>query len=208
MLLCTRIASLAVIGSFSCLCAPGDFGATIGLLAAAVIVTFADNANIFAHDIADNRRNGHHSSRRPMCSLRGATAIAVAVATVTTATVGTPPPLSPSVSDTVRTACRSIIPGLTRDQIDLCQRASDVTAVAIVGLDMAVAECQHQFRWHRWNCSSLGNGGRQRNPHYSSTFLHRGKRFDVRRAIASVCVFIRACVILNNLITLLCAALH
>lgn len=112
--------------------------------------------------------------------------IIFAVAVATVAAVATPPP----VSDTVRTACRSI-PGLTRDQLDLCQRASDVTALAIGGLDMAVAECQHQFRWHRWNCSSLGNGGRQRNPHYSSTFLHRGKRLRRR---SRKCAFVFFCV--------------
>lgn len=79
-----------------------------------------------------------------------------------------------TASDNLRTACRTI-PGLTRDQLDLCQRASDVTTVALAGLALAVRECQHQFRWHRWNCSALGSGGRQRNPQYGSALLRKGK---------------------------------
>lgn len=45
--------------------------------------------------------------------------------------------------DNIRAACRTIS-GLTRDQLDLCHRVNDVTAVAISGLDMAVRECQNQ----------------------------------------------------------------
>lgn len=109
----------------------------------------------------------------------------------------------------IRAACRTI-PGLTRDQLDLCHRANDVTAVALSGLDLAVRECQTQvrrshredlvwpitktkllfnnllhlklytsyvlqFQWHRWNCSSLGNG-KNRNPH-NSMFLRKGEWF-------------------------------
>lgn len=82
---------------------------------------------------------------------------------------------SQTVNGSIRTACRTI-PGLTRDQLNLCQRASDVTAIALAGLELAVRECQHQFRWHRWNCSALSSSGRQRSPHYSSTFLRKGER--------------------------------
>ncbi|XP_058056560.1 protein Wnt-10a [Anopheles bellator] len=72
----------------------------------------------------------------------------------------------------VRATCRTV-PGLTRDQLELCTRASDVTAAAIEGLELGVRECQYQFQWHRWNCSSLST--RSRNPHTSS-MLKRGYR--------------------------------
>lgn len=71
----------------------------------------------------------------------------------------------------VRATCRTV-PGLTREQLELCYRASDVTAAAIEGLELGVRECQHQFQWHRWNCSSLST--KSRNPHTSS-MLKRGK---------------------------------
>ncbi|XP_065080548.1 protein Wnt-10a [Ochlerotatus camptorhynchus] len=72
----------------------------------------------------------------------------------------------------VRATCRTV-PGLTREQLELCYRASDVTAAAIEGLELGVRECQHQFQWHRWNCSSLST--KSRNPHTSS-MLKRGYR--------------------------------
>ncbi|XP_055547912.1 protein Wnt-10b [Wyeomyia smithii] len=72
----------------------------------------------------------------------------------------------------VRATCRTV-PGLTREQLELCYRASDVTAAAIEGLELGVRECQHQFQWHRWNCSALST--KSRNPHTSS-MLKRGYR--------------------------------
>jgi len=42
-----------------------------------------------------------------------------------------------------RATCRSV-PGLTKDQVELCYKASDVTAAALEGLDMAIRECQIQ----------------------------------------------------------------
>ncbi|XP_002036058.2 protein Wnt-7b isoform X3 [Drosophila sechellia] len=71
-----------------------------------------------------------------------------------------------------RATCRSV-PGLTKDQVELCYKASDVTAAALEGLDMAIRECQIQFQWHRWNCSSLST--KSRNPHASS-LLKKGYR--------------------------------
>ncbi|OAD59026.1 Protein Wnt-10a [Eufriesea mexicana] len=41
------------------------------------------------------------------------------------------------------------IPGLTKEQRELCHRNPDVTVAAIKGLQMAISECQHQFMWHR-----------------------------------------------------------
>ncbi|XP_023247127.1 protein Wnt-10b [Copidosoma floridanum] len=65
------------------------------------------------------------------------------------------------------------IPGLTKEQRELCQRNPDVTVAAIKGLQMAVAECQHQFMWHRWNCSSLTPSSVTQ---HSSVILQRGYR--------------------------------
>ncbi|XP_014281701.1 protein Wnt-10b isoform X2 [Halyomorpha halys] len=61
--------------------------------------------------------------------------------------------------------------GLTRRQQDSCRRHPDLTLAAVEGLSAAATECQHQFRWHRWNCSSLA----VRAPH-NSHILARGFR--------------------------------
>lgn len=45
----------------------------------------------------------------------------------------------------VRATCRTV-PGLNKDQLSLCYQASDVTAVAIEGLEIAIKECQYQVR--------------------------------------------------------------
>lgn len=55
-----------------------------------------------------------------------------------------------------RASCKTV-PNLTREQLELCYRASDVTIAAIEGLELAVHECQHQVRlnWRTSNfCSS------------------------------------------------------
>lgn len=67
--------------------------------------------------------------------------------------------------------CR-LVAGLTREQRDVCHNAPDTAAVAFEGLQMAVRECQHQFRWNRWNCSSLSV--KSANPH-ASAIMKRGQ---------------------------------
>lgn len=42
-----------------------------------------------------------------------------------------------------RASCRTV-PNLSREQLELCTRASDVTIAAIQGLELAVNECRHQ----------------------------------------------------------------
>lgn len=44
-----------------------------------------------------------------------------------------------------RFICRSI-PGLSKDQLELCYRDHDVTLVALEGLIMAAHECQAQVK--------------------------------------------------------------
>lgn len=43
----------------------------------------------------------------------------------------------------VRVTCRTV-PGLNKDQLELCYKASDVTVAALEGLELAVKECQVQ----------------------------------------------------------------
>nr|CAD7585778.1 unnamed protein product [Timema genevievae] len=73
---------------------------------------------------------------------------------------------------TSSTVCKTF-PGLSKEQLELCHRYPDVTMTAVEGLQMAVDECQYQFQWHRWNCSSLST--KNKNPH-SSVLLQKGYR--------------------------------
>jgi len=45
------------------------------------------------------------------------------------------------------------IPGLAPRQRTLCQGHPDAMVAAGEGAKMALVECRHQFRNHRWNCS-------------------------------------------------------
>ncbi|XP_014236033.1 protein Wnt-10a [Trichogramma pretiosum] len=65
------------------------------------------------------------------------------------------------------------IPGLSKEQRELCHRNPDVAEAAVKGLQMAIAECRHQFQWHRWNCSSLTTSSLTQ---HSSVMLQRGYR--------------------------------
>lgn len=71
-----------------------------------------------------------------------------------------------------KTICRRIS-DLTRDQTKLCYAEPDTTLAAMRGLQMAVKECQHQFKNHRWNCSSLVT--KEKYP-YTSPFFNNGFR--------------------------------
>lgn len=47
------------------------------------------------------------------------------------------------------------IPGLVNKQRQLCQRHPDLMQSISEGAKEWIKECQHQFRHHRWNCSTL-----------------------------------------------------
>ncbi|KAG2468678.1 WN2BA protein, partial [Polypterus senegalus] len=47
------------------------------------------------------------------------------------------------------------IPGLANKQRQLCQKYPDIMQSIGEGAKEWIRECQHQFRHHRWNCSTL-----------------------------------------------------
>lgn len=47
------------------------------------------------------------------------------------------------------------IPGLVNKQRHLCQSYPDIMQAVGEGAKEWIRECQHQFRHHRWNCSTL-----------------------------------------------------
>ncbi|KAH1185403.1 hypothetical protein KIL84_018152 [Mauremys mutica] len=47
------------------------------------------------------------------------------------------------------------VPGLVSRQRQLCQRHPEAMRAVGRGVAEWTAECQHQFRQHRWNCNTL-----------------------------------------------------
>lgn len=76
----------------------------------------------------------------------------------------------------VNTVCKNT-PSLSKDQLELCKAHADVVASALQGAQMAVHECQQQFKYQRWNCSALET--KNRNP-LTSPLLARGKLLEAR----------------------------
>jgi hypothetical protein len=51
----------------------------------------------------------------------------------------------------------AILPGLTAGQRRLCAMYKDHMPAVGSGAKDAIAECQHQFKHRRWNCSTTNN---------------------------------------------------
>ncbi|KAK9888597.1 hypothetical protein WA026_000832 [Henosepilachna vigintioctopunctata] len=81
-----------------------------------------------------------------------------------------------------RTVCRTI-PGLSKDQMELCYKEPDTTMAAMKGLQYAVSECQHQFKEQRWNCSSLVT--KEKYPYTSPLFRKGFRETSFAQAISS-----------------------
>ena len=65
--------------------------------------------------------------------------------------------------------------GLDKHQRKLCAKFPLEILAAFQGYRDAVNECQYQFRYERWNCSSLVNVGTNVQP-LSIPMMRRGKR--------------------------------
>ncbi|KAI5692962.1 hypothetical protein M8J75_004880 [Diaphorina citri] len=89
------------------------------------------------------------------------------------------PPIS--LEDSARVCSR--VPGLSFGQVRQCSLFADHMASVGRGAAESIAECQHQFRHHRWNCSSggpgAGGGGKSESttaPSVLPPTLHIGSR--------------------------------
>lgn len=49
------------------------------------------------------------------------------------------------------------IPGLTYKQRLLCAAKPDAMVAISNGAKLGLAECQEQFKYHRWNCTAIGS---------------------------------------------------
>ncbi|XP_065350335.1 protein Wnt-16-like [Cloeon dipterum] len=53
----------------------------------------------------------------------------------------------------VRALCSSL-PGVTQQQIEICLQHPNLMPVVAAGAAKSIAECKHQFKHERWNCST------------------------------------------------------
>ena len=64
--------------------------------------------------------------------------------------------LTSSVSSfSSRKSCDDFDNHLSYKQVQVCKRNVDVMNSVKFGATIAVQECQHQFRYRRWNCTTL-----------------------------------------------------
>ncbi|XP_002737259.2 protein Wnt-4 [Saccoglossus kowalevskii] len=70
-----------------------------------------------------------------------------------------------------------MLPGLINRQIQVCKRNVEVMNSVAEGADMAISECQYQFKNRRWNCSTVDSisGTSLKGPVFGKV-LERGTR--------------------------------
>lgn len=73
------------------------------------------------------------------------------------------------------TVCKNTL-SLNKLQLRLCRKEPEVFASALQGVQIAIHECQHQFRFRRWNCASLGT--KNKSP-FASSLFSKGICFSV-----------------------------
>uniref|UniRef100_S4RLQ5 Protein Wnt n=1 Tax=Petromyzon marinus TaxID=7757 RepID=S4RLQ5_PETMA len=83
------------------------------------------------------------------------------------------------------------IPGLAPRQRALCQSRPDAIIVIGEGAQLGISECQHQFRFGRWNCSALGEktvfGQELKVGSREAAFTHAVLSAGVAYAITAAC---------------------
>lgn len=52
-------------------------------------------------------------------------------------------------------SCDEVGDKLNHRQVQVCRRNIDVMNSVKMGAEIAVQECQHQFRYRRWNCTTV-----------------------------------------------------
>lgn len=93
------------------------------------------------------------------------------------------------------------VPGLVSSQRQLCHRHPDVMRAISQGVAEWTAECQHQFRQHRWNCNTLDRDHslfgrvllRSKSPAftqpYSSLLMHSSLTLSSETLLIFYCIF-------------------
>jgi Na+-transporting NADH:ubiquinone oxidoreductase subunit NqrF len=61
--------------------------------------------------------------------------------------------------------------GLNRKQIRVCKRNVELMTSVKEGAEMAIRECQHQFKYRKWNCTTIN----KKNEPVFGNALNKGK---------------------------------
>jgi hypothetical protein len=61
--------------------------------------------------------------------------------------------------------------GLNRKQIRVCKRNVELMPSVKKGAEMAIQECQHQFKYRKWNCTTIN----KKNEPVFGNALNKGK---------------------------------
>ncbi len=61
-----------------------------------------------------------------------------------------------SLASVQRDSC-GLVPGLVYEQVELCRNSPDTIACVGEGVRRGIYECQSQFQFERWNCTTTPN---------------------------------------------------